>query len=76
MVKIFLALYFLFPKINIISLPGFVTGIRMDDLCALGIVLYWLGQKKIPSITLDKLVIFYISVVTISFIQSKVNKFI
>ena len=54
MVKIFLALYFLFPKINIISLPGFVTGIRMDDLCALGIVLYWLGQKKIPSVTFDK----------------------
>jgi len=73
MVKIFLALYFLFPKINIISLPGFVTGIRMDDLCALGIVLYWLGQKKIPSITLDKLVIFYISVVTISFITSLSN---
>ena len=73
MVKILLALYFLFPKINIISVPGFVTGIRMDDLCALGIVLFWLRQKKIPSITLDKLVIFYISVVTISFITSLSN---
>ena len=45
----------------------------MDDLCALGIVLFWLRQKKIPSITLDKLVIFYISVVTISFITSLSN---
>ena len=44
----------------------------MDDLCALGMVLFWLG-RKIPSITLDKLVIFYISVVTISFITSLSN---
>ena len=50
MVKILLALYFLFPKINIISVPGFVTGIRMDDLCALGIVLFWLRQKKYPQL--------------------------
>lgn len=68
MIKFLLAIYFVAPKINIISLPGFITGIRIDDFAALGILICILTSKKIPRISIDNFVLIYLSLVTVSFL--------
>ena len=68
MIKFLLAIYFVFPKINIISFPGFITGIRVDDIAALGILICILVSKKIPRTSIDNLVLIYLILITVSFI--------
>jgi len=69
-IKFLLAVYFVFPKINIISFPGFITGIRVDDIAALGILICIFLSKRIPRVSIDNLVLIYISLITISFISN------
>lgn len=68
MIKFLLAIYFVAPKINIISFPGFITGIRIDDFAALGILICILISKKIPRISIDNFVLIYLFLVTVSFL--------
>ena len=68
MIKFLLAIYFVAPKINIISLPGFITGIRIDDFAALGILICILISKRIPRISTDNFVLIYLVLVTVSFL--------
>lgn len=68
MIKILLAIYFFTPKFNLINIPGFVTGIRLDDIAVLGIIILFALKGRIPRIIKDRLIFFYLLPILFAFL--------